>query len=210
MLKVLVVAAAGGLGREVVKEAVSRGHAVSVIVRSRAKLEEALQAETIARLASVDIADATDAATVAKAAAGKDVVIGLKGGDVDFARVLAEQGKAAGAKKLIFVAGATNIAMADGSMGVEHWARLWAPARAAFASHQACIDAIKATGVTSVIFCPGMMKAAGHKSAPPPPVLTRSPMAGASWVSYEDAAHAILEAAERPDFDGQHITAYSG
>jgi putative NADH-flavin reductase len=209
MLKLLVVAAAGGLGREVVKEALSRGHSVSVLVRDRAKLASVLSSETLARLASVDVADGTDAAAVAKAAKGKDVVIGMKGADTNFARVLAEQTKAAGAKKFIFVAGATNIEMENGVAGVDFWADRWAPARSAYAAHQACIDAIAATHVTSVVFCPGYMKSVGAKSTPPPPVLTRAPLHDATWVSYEDAAHAILEAAERPEFDNKRITAFT-
>ena len=41
-LKLLVIAAAGGLGRQVVLEALSRGHSVSVLVRAPSKLDAAL------------------------------------------------------------------------------------------------------------------------------------------------------------------------
>jgi len=49
-LRILVVGAAGGLGQRVVTEALTRGHAVSALVRSSAKLREALGAETAARV----------------------------------------------------------------------------------------------------------------------------------------------------------------
>jgi uncharacterized protein YbjT (DUF2867 family) len=207
MLKLLVVAAAGGLGREVVREALSRGHTVSVLVRDQAKLSAALSPDVLARLASIHVGDGTDASAVSKAAAGQDVVFGPNGGNPAFARTVAEQTKAAGARKFIFVAGGTNIAMDDGTPGVEYWAQRWPPARAAFASHQACIDAIRATGVTNVVFCPGLMQSLGAKSSPPAPVLRAYPMNGSPMVSYEDAAHVLLEAAEKADWDNQLITA---
>jgi putative NADH-flavin reductase len=208
MLKIVVVAAAGGLGRELVTESLSRGHSVSVLVRDRAKLAAALPAEALSKLASVHVGDGTDATAVATAVKGQDVVIGARGGDPQFARIVAEQTKLAGARKFIFVAGGTNIQMEDGTLGVDHWAKLWPPARAAYAAHQACIDAIRATEVNSIVFCPGLMKSLGAKSDPRVPVRTRYPADPSYWgVSYEDAASAILDAAEATEFDGKHITA---
>lgn len=204
MLKVLIVAATGGLGRVLVKEALARGHTVSVLVRNPEKLAGALPAEDVSRLAVIQ-GDGSDTAKVRLAAAGQDVVFGCKGGDVDFARVLAEQSKAVGAK-LIFVAGATNIDMEDGMPAVQYFETRWAPARAAYTSHQACIDAIRATGVNHIVFCPPGMHSVGAKSSPPPTVRLRFPK-DSMFCSYEDAASVMMDAAETSAYDGQHITA---
>lgn len=66
MFSLLVVAAAGGLGSCVVREALSRGHAVSVLVRSSEKLAQVLGADTVARLAAVHVGDGSDEALVSK------------------------------------------------------------------------------------------------------------------------------------------------
>lgn len=108
ILKTLVVGATGGLGQCLVREALSRGHAVSVLVRDRAKLSTVLGDDVIARIVSVHVGDAKDAAFTGGAAAGQDIVFGAQGGDKDFALAVAEGAKAAGAKKFVFVAGATN------------------------------------------------------------------------------------------------------
>ena len=82
-----------------------------------------------------------------------------------------------------------------------------------YATHQPCIDALRATGATYMVWCPGAMKARGKKSSPPPaPRLHHDAASAAAWdfVSYEDAAHAILEAVESGStFDNKLFSAVS-
>lgn len=119
---------------------------------------------------------------------------------------LAEQSKAAGVGKLVWVAGASNVVLDDGvTPAWTLWAKRWAGAENAFKTHGACIDAIRASGVNYVIWCPAFMKAAGAKSAPAPTV--RVNRVSGDFVSYEDAAAVMVSAAEVPDWDGQLITA---
>jgi hypothetical protein len=80
-----------------------------------------------------------------------------------------------------------------------------------YRAHTPCIDAVKASGVTYIIWCPGVMKS-GQRSSPPPRTLLRADPAGlAAWdyVSYEDAAQVIVSACEASEFDNQHISALS-
>ena len=57
-LKMLVVGATGGLGQCLVREALERGHTVSVLVRDRAKLVTLLGDANVGRLASIHVGDA--------------------------------------------------------------------------------------------------------------------------------------------------------
>ncbi len=77
-------------------------------------------------------------------------------------------------------------------------------------AHAPCIDALKASGSNFVIFCPGRMLPRGQVSVPPPTIMRRGDPKYDSkmhFVSYEDAAHAMLEAATVNDYDGTHIQA---
>ncbi len=58
-----------------------------------------------------------------------------------------------------------------------------------------------------VIWCPGYMKSVGAKSAVKPAISTRALPGGNDFVSYEDAAAVMLDAAEVTTFDNEHITA---
>ena len=205
----LVVGATGGLGRCLVREALERGHVVSVLVRDRAKLASILGDDIVGRLAAIHIGDARNPMVARDAIAGQEIVIGAQGADKEFASVLAEQTKAAGAKKFVFVAGATNVVEDDGvTPAYLAWKTVWAGAEGAFRAHGACIDAIRASGVKHVVFCPAMMDSLGAKSADLPAaanIRVNRPSGG--FVSFEDAAWVMLEAAEGSQWDGELVTA---
>lgn len=100
-LSILVVAAGGGLGKAVVREALSRGRNVSVLVRSAAKYRaDADVADVIPRLAGVYEGSGERAADVSAAitASGAATVFGMLGGNEAFARGCAQACKDAGAK----------------------------------------------------------------------------------------------------------------
>lgn len=104
MHRLLIVAATGGLGSAVVREALSRGLSVSVLVRSRAKLDEVL-GKDVARLAAVHVGSASDEAVVRSAVEGTEVVVSAVAPDAAVAAALAKASKEAGAK-LVWTAGA--------------------------------------------------------------------------------------------------------
>ncbi|KAI8614558.1 hypothetical protein BC830DRAFT_1126815 [Chytriomyces sp. MP71] len=205
-LQVLVVGATGGLGQTLVREALKRGHTVGVLVRSKEKLSDTFVTDEVARFAQVHISDGTDAATIASALKGVDVILNGVGSRPDVALALASAAKTANTKKLIHVAGSTNVLGEDGvTLEWKRWITRWSGAEAAFKSHQACIDAIAAAGVNYVVFCPSFMKSVGKVSTPPVAVQVNRP--SGEFVSYEDAAVVMVDAAEKSDWDRQLITA---
>jgi uncharacterized protein YbjT (DUF2867 family) len=208
-MQVAIIGATGGLGRALVLEALERGHSVSVLVRDRAKLDAVLGEAVVSRLASVFVGDAHDPPTVRAAVAGQEVVFGARGADDIFARVVADETQASGAHKFVFVAGLTNVMSEDGvTPNYVNYVKYWSGAEAAYQAHSACIDAIKESGVPYVILCPGFMKSLGSRSPDLPDaahILVNRP--NGNFVSYEDAAFIMLEAAEGDQWDGQLITA---
>jgi hypothetical protein len=136
-------------------------------------------------------------------------VIGCLGADAAFARGTAEGAARAGASKIVAVAGGTNLMDEDGVTPLWiKWASKWAGAEKAFKAHGAAIDAYRAvraeTGLKFVVFCPPFMAARGTASSPPLAIRVNRP--GLDFISYEDAARIMLEAAYKPDFDDQLIT----
>ena len=107
MQRLLVVAAAGGLGSAVVREALARNHSVSVLVRSQDKLREVL-GDDVQRLAAVHVGSGADAAAVAAAVhGGVSAVISCAPPDAAIANTLAQACKDAGAK-IMWTAGACS------------------------------------------------------------------------------------------------------
>ena len=80
-----------------------------------------------------------------------------------------------------------------------------------YKAHTPCIDAVKATGATYIIWCPGIMKGGERSTPQPKTLLFADPTGLASWdfVSYEDAAQVMVSAAETSEFDNKHISALS-
>ncbi|KAJ3067080.1 hypothetical protein HDU98_009702 [Podochytrium sp. JEL0797] len=199
-LNVLIVGATGGLGQCLTREALQRGHAVSVFVRSVDKLNQYLSNET-SRLASTHTGSATDKASLLSATNAADVILNVVGYQPAVAAAVASAGVESKVHKLVHVAGASNVLSEDGStLNWKVYEQYWPGAERAFKVHQAGIDAIRKSGINHVIFCPGFMKSVGHASVPPVQVRVNRP--SGDFVSYEDAA-----AAERSDWDGKLITA---
>ena len=206
-LSLLVVGATGGLGKHLVKEGLNRGHSVSVLVRNREKLEAEFAPNVLSALKEVHVADAgADAELVRQACSGKDVVLSGSGAVEPVADTVANQAKLAGVKKFVYVAGATNVMDEDGVTPLwKKYASYWPPAERAYNSHGKCIEAIRRSGINYVVFCPALMKEVGSKSNPVQiPKINRE---SGGFVSYEDAAHVMVDAAELPTWDNQLITA---
>ncbi|NLH81216.1 MAG: NAD(P)H-binding protein [Phyllobacteriaceae bacterium] len=116
-MKIALIGATGFVGRAVLEEALSRGHVVVALVRDPTKLA--------ARPGLVPvIADAYDAASVARAVAGADAVISAFNpgwGDAEIApkftrgsHAIDEGVRAAGVKRFLVVGGAGSLYVAPG------------------------------------------------------------------------------------------------
>lgn len=204
--KILIVGV-GGLGEHMVHEAHERGAQVSVMVRDRAKLDDRLAPATIAKLKKITIGDATDPAALDEGMRGIEVVLSGNGAHKKMAREMAEAVKRNRVGKLIWPAGGTNLLADDGiTPAYKAYAGASFNAEAIYKAHQACIDAIRDVGVNYVIFCPGRMTPAGHRSPDVASTVRVNRVAGMA-VSYEDAAWVILEAALTDQWDRQLISA---
>lgn len=205
-LKILVVGV-GGLGECVVREALARGLQVSVLVRNRQKLEATLGAAMTARLQAITVGDGTNPDVLDRAMQKVDVVISGRGADAGLARALAAAVKRNHAAKLCWPAGSTNVLADDGiTPNYRKLLSLGPWVESAWRAHGDCIEAIRAEGISHVIFCPGRMAAAGQRGADVGKTIRVNRDAG-PFVSYEDAAWVMLEAATTERWDCQLVSA---
>lgn len=121
-MKVLVIGASGAIGRAVTAEMLARGHTVTAATRSGAPVEGlVVQAVT---------GDASDPASVARLAAGRDAVASATGPRAELgedpdasllgvARGLAEGLRRAGVRRLVVVGGAGSLEVAPGQRLVD-------------------------------------------------------------------------------------------
>ncbi|KAJ3129180.1 hypothetical protein HK100_008781 [Physocladia obscura] len=205
MVKILVLGATGGLGRYLAQEALSRRHTVSVLVRNPAKFSQMFGSNSN-KFANVFEGDGTNATVLAEATKNIDVVVSSIGVRPDVASTAAKALLANNKLgKFVQVAGSTNVLSSDGvALNWTNYVQVWPGAQGAYKSHQAVIDAIKATGVNYVVFCPSVMQSVGSPSFPKMAVRVNRP--SGDFVSYEDAAVVMIDAAEVSDWDGQLIT----
>ncbi len=209
-LSVLIIGATGGLGKALTVEALSRDFIVSVLVRSKEKLGSELGAAATAKLAHVFEGDASSLDFVTEAAKGKDVVFLAVGANLPIATAVSKAVVAAASvKKLIGVAGATNVLNEDGSdFDWKTWVKVWPPAERAFHAHAPVIEAIKtvqSAGLKYAVLCPPLMKSTGEKSVHGISIRINRP--SGQFLSYEDAAVAMIESAVVGDYDNCVFTA---
>jgi len=142
---------------------------------------------------------------------GIDVVISGAPSNPSIAKTLADEVKSsATANKLVWVAGASNMLEADGV--TLHHLSFGAQGAMYYNAHAPCIEAIKESLASSsdkkfVIFCPGLMKPAGAKSTPEPEIFTRCKPGQVDFVSYEDAARAMVQVAVSGEWDNELVEA---
>lgn len=203
----MLIVGVGGLGKCLVAEALERGLNVSVLVRNRAKLENDLSPETMARLSRVIVGDGTDAGVLDDALSGIDVALSGRGADPLLATALAEAVKRNGVSKMIWPGGATNVMAEDGvTPNYKQLLHLGSWVEGAYRAHGASIDAIRNAGVNYMIFCPGRMGSTGKRSADVASSVRINRDAG-PFVSYEDAAWVMMEGATTNRYDGELISA---
>ena len=136
-----------------------------------------------------------------------DVVLSGRGADPQLAQALAAAVKRNDVGKLCWPAGSTNVMADDGvTPNYQRLLSLGSWVEGAYRTHGACIAAIRAADINHVIFCPGRMAGTGQRSADVARTVRINRDAG-DFVSYEDAAWVILEAATTSTWDRQLISA---
>lgn len=105
-MKIVVLGASGNIGKEITKEAASRGHQVTAIARNP---------ERVPNIAGVTAkaGDAADAAGLAELIKGSDAVISALHHDVPAATLLSAL-KSAGVPRLLVTGGAASLEVAPG------------------------------------------------------------------------------------------------
>lgn len=202
----VLIVGVGGLGSHMVHESLERGLSVSIMVRDRAKVDHRLDTDTIARLASITVGDATDPAALDRAMAGVDVVLSGNGAHQKMATELAAAVKRNHVQKLVWPAGGSNAMDEDGvTPAYVRYLDWWPGAEQVYLAHQACIDAIRDTGINYVVFGPGRMTPAGHRSPNVASTVRINRVAGMQ-VSYEDAAWTMLQAATTNAWDRELVS----
>ena len=205
-LSVLIVGV-GGLGKCMVLEALERGLRVSVLVRNKTKLEDELGKEILAKLSKITVGDGTHAKVLDEALSGIDAVLSGRGADPQLAHELAAAVKRNDVKKLCWPGGSTNVLADDGvTPNYKRLLHLGSWVEGAYRAHGACIDAIHQADINYVIFCPGRMASVGQRS-PDVRSSVRINRDAGPFVSYEDAAWVMLEAATTSNYDNQLISA---
>ena len=116
-IKLLIVAATGGLGSAITRHAVGAGHTVSVLVRSAESAAEKLPAAV-----SVVVGDASDPGIMSSAVQGVDAVavaVGAQAKAVVENAISVVSGVAADTQPaLVMIGGSPALAMEDGSSAV--------------------------------------------------------------------------------------------
>lgn len=205
--KNILIVGVGGLGQSLVQESLLRGLSVSVLVRNRSKLEAVLDAATLSKLTKIFVGDGTDAKTLDEAMQGIDVVLSGRGADPTLAKALAVAVKRNGVGKLTWPGGTTNVMAEDGiTPNYKQLKHLGSWVEGAYKVHSASIAAIQNEHINYVIFCPGRMQSVGKRNPDVASTIRINRDAG-PFVSYEDAAWVILEAATTSTYDHQLISA---
>jgi len=202
-MRITVIGAAGSVGSRVVAEALARGHEVTAVVRNAERFGELPEG---AQPRSGDAADVDD---VVAASAGQDVLIsatrpapGREGELVATARALLAGVRETGTR-LLLVGGAASLAL-PGSKGKRvlddpAWVPpAWQPiARACLDQLEVCLDEERADWTylsPPAVLEPG--RRSGSYRTGEDELLVDAD--GASRISVEDLAVALLDEAERP------------
>jgi len=112
-MKITIIAATGGVGRQLVSQALAAGHDVTAVARNPAKLPPDVRAAGAARLVTVDFAH-PDRQALESAVAGADAVLSALGphsnSDAGIAapgtRVIIDAMRAAGVRRIVAISAA--------------------------------------------------------------------------------------------------------
>ncbi len=205
-MKIALIGATGFVGKEILKEAVSRGDSVTALVRSVDKVEKLNGVSAVK-------ADALNTADLAAKLKGHDIVISaynpgwsepdIKAIHIKASKVIAEATKQAGIKRLIVVGGAGSLYAADGTQFVDGDGFPAEYKEGALGARQALNDLRSETALDWSFVSPPFALAPGERTGKyrlgkDNPVFDAD---GKSAISVADLAVAILDEAEKP----QHV-----
>jgi hypothetical protein len=195
-MKLLIVGATGMIGARLTAEAVARGHAVTAAVRDPVRVPAGIPAVALR---------ADDAAALAAAAAGQDVILAAVSprstGDAvaearGYAAALVAAAVASGAR-LVVVGGAGSTLLPDGRRTLEVVPEIYrAEATAGLAAYQ---DISRSEADWTVVPPPSMIapgERTGHYRTGGEHLVTAAD--GSSSISAEDFAIAVLDEIETP------------
>lgn len=190
-MKIAIVGASGNVGKRIVAEALSRGHAVTAIARNPGADEAGVTWKA---------ADLADPDSIVAALAGNDVaVLSVRFGTTDFAQALGGV-RASGVRRLLVVGGAASLEIAPGKILLDQpdfpdFIKPEAtPARAALDMLRGETELDWTFLSPSMVFGPG--ERTGKFRLGTDTLLTAAD--GRSHISYEDYAIALLDEIETP------------
>ncbi len=209
-MKIALIGASGYVGKALLKEAVSRGHTVSALVRNPDKVEKAAGV-------SAKAVDVNDSKALSEAIGGADVVVSAFNGgwgDPDIYKKhragsdsIRDSAKAAG-KRLIVIGGAGSLYAPDGSQFVdgEHFPGEYKDG--ARAARDALGDLRKETALDWTFLSPPFLLKPGERTGKyrvggENPIFNDK---GESTISVEDLSVAVLDEVEKPKHSRQRFT----
>ncbi|MFE9423897.1 NAD(P)-dependent oxidoreductase [Kitasatospora sp. NPDC006697] len=213
MSTIAVFGANGTIGSRIVREALNRGHQVTAVVRDPAKVTEQHPALT------VTAGDVLDPASVAKVAAGQDVLVSAVGGGDGPGHLATIEPSArslvaglrelgAGAPRLIAVGGAGSLRTPDGKQvwdaeGLPDWLLQIMHAHGDALDFYRTVDDVDWTNLSPAgLIAPGE-RTGDYRTGGEELVIGAD---GESRISAEDYAVALLDEIERPAHRGHRFT----
>jgi putative NADH-flavin reductase len=212
-MKLVVFGATGNIGQRIVREALSRGHEVTGVVR-----DPEVQKSPDAAVALVK-GDATDAASVAKVVKGADAIVsaisprissrGLPAPSlVDAAHAVIAGARKAGVKRMIFVGGAGSLEVAPGKRLMDQ-PGFPAPYKAEAQQGADLLDVVRkeATGLEWTYISPAAEISAGHRTGRYRTTGDQfiPDAKGQSRISFEDYAVAVVDELEHRNHVGRRF-----
>jgi uncharacterized protein len=211
MAQIAVFGATGNIGRQIVREAVSRGHDVTAVARNPADLGIHEPRVQVMR------GDVLDPASVTAAAAGQDAVISAvgprEGQDpamlVDAARSLLEGLKRAHVARLLVVGGAGSLEVAPGHrlMDTPDFPDAWKPlAQAGFDALEVyrADEDLEWTYISPAGFIGEGPRRGRYRTAGEQLVVDEE---GESFITIDDYASVVLDELEHPQHIRKRFTA---
>ncbi|EFH84281.1 NAD(P)-dependent oxidoreductase [Ktedonobacter racemifer] len=210
-MKIALFGANGMIGQRIAREATERGHQVTAIVRNPSSFTECLQNLSVAQ------GDASDPESVAKVAAGHDLVVSALGpahgalpeSFVEMTRTLIDGVKRTGVQRLIAVGGAGSLEVAPGVQLMDTPEFPSALQGIARAHHDALNLYLGEKDLDWTNISPAALIEPGQRTGKyrtgKDQLVTNDK--GESRISAEDFAIAIIDEVEKPRFSRQRFTA---
>ncbi|SFI96986.1 hypothetical protein SAMN04515648_2222 [Phyllobacterium sp. CL33Tsu] len=210
-MKIALIGATGFVGTQILKEASSRGHVVTALVRNVDKVEKRDGIKAVE-------ADALNTADLAAKLKGNDIVISaynpgwdnpdIKAVHIAGSKSITEATKQAGIKRLIVVGGAGSLRAPDGSQFVDGAAFPAEYKEGALGARQALEDLRSETALDWTFVSPPFELVPGertgkYRQGKDEPVFSAD---GKSTISTSDLAVAILDEAEKPAHAQERFT----